>query len=272
MYRYKVRGKCPKLFLWYKFFSKPRNGQLPKYYTSNVISSTTTPPSNETSSTQNPSGTGDDTISENEDILASLTNDQREFFEKKKRELLNEQLYRRQIAHIMPVRIPPVIPPPPAEKYPEPKLTDSYGKRPTYYLPPRCLLCRPGPQRPVLDPTNVHVLGSFMTEFGDILGRTSTGLCAKHQRRISRVIKRAKRLGVLSYKFGEFRIVSPFEEPVPVQIEALADILDSHLLYMMTILSEADKSKKRFDWEEITAGIFNQFFEPPAPGSFQRKK
>jgi len=43
------------------------------------------------------------------------------------------------------------------------------------------------------------VLAKYMTERGKILGRTRTGVCSKHQRRVEQAIKRARHLALLPF-------------------------------------------------------------------------
>lgn len=49
-----------------------------------------------------------------------------------------------------------------------------------------------------VDWQNVTLLRNFITGLGKIRRRDSTNLCAKHQRRTSRAIKRARHFGLLS--------------------------------------------------------------------------
>ncbi len=51
----------------------------------------------------------------------------------------------------------------------------------------------------VMDYKNVEVLERFITERGKILPRRITGTCARHQRQLSRAIKRARTMSLLPY-------------------------------------------------------------------------
>ncbi|MBD3284710.1 30S ribosomal protein S18 [candidate division WOR-3 bacterium] len=42
-------------------------------------------------------------------------------------------------------------------------------------------------------------LGRYLTDKGKIVNRRITGVCAKHQRKLSRAIKKARNLGILPY-------------------------------------------------------------------------
>ncbi len=49
-----------------------------------------------------------------------------------------------------------------------------------------------------IDFKNTELLQRFTTESGKIRGRKKTGVCAKHQRRLTKAIKRARHLGLLA--------------------------------------------------------------------------
>ena len=66
---------------------------------------------------------------------------------------------------------------------------------------------------PPLDPLNVNLLLTFMNEEGELLPKRKTNLCAKWQRKVSRTVKRARHLGMFSYKKGRFTFVDPFTAP-----------------------------------------------------------
>ena len=52
----------------------------------------------------------------------------------------------------------------------------------------------------VLDYKWSHALQSFITERGRIVPSRTSGTCAKHQRRLTRAIKRARNVALLAYK------------------------------------------------------------------------
>ena len=60
----------------------------------------------------------------------------------------------------------------------------------------RCLLCEQGI---VVDFKEVQLLKRYVSERGKILGRARTGICAKHQRQITRGVKRARYVALLSF-------------------------------------------------------------------------
>lgn len=47
--------------------------------------------------------------------------------------------------------------------------------------------------------SEISDLNKFLTERGKIVARMRSGLCAKHQRAVTREIKHARHLGLLSY-------------------------------------------------------------------------
>lgn len=49
------------------------------------------------------------------------------------------------------------------------------------------------------DYKDVETLKKYMSDRAKVLGKDRTGLCAKHQRRMSVAIKRARHLGLLPY-------------------------------------------------------------------------
>lgn len=50
-----------------------------------------------------------------------------------------------------------------------------------------------------IDYKDVKLLRGYMTERGKILSRKITGTCARHQRQLSRAIKRARAIALLPY-------------------------------------------------------------------------
>jgi len=51
----------------------------------------------------------------------------------------------------------------------------------------------------VIDYKEYRVLRKFLTEQGKIIPGFVTGVCAKHQRRISKAVKRARNIALLPY-------------------------------------------------------------------------
>ncbi len=61
----------------------------------------------------------------------------------------------------------------------------------------KCEFCRDGID--VIDYKDYERLRKFLTARGKIIGRRSTGLCAYHQRKLARAIKRARIMGLLPF-------------------------------------------------------------------------
>jgi len=59
-----------------------------------------------------------------------------------------------------------------------------------------CFLCQKDIKE--IDFKNTEFLKRFISGLGKIRSRKKTGLCAKHQREISRAIKKARHFGLLS--------------------------------------------------------------------------
>lgn len=62
-----------------------------------------------------------------------------------------------------------------------------------------CPLCANGT---VVDYKEVTVLKRYLSERGKILGRGKTGICARHQRQVTKNIKRARVMALLSFVQG----------------------------------------------------------------------
>eukprot|EP01094_Clydonella_sp_ATCC50884_P018597 TRINITY_DN3463_c0_g2_i5.p1 TRINITY_DN3463_c0_g2~~TRINITY_DN3463_c0_g2_i5.p1 ORF type:complete len:1456 (-),score=317.74 TRINITY_DN3463_c0_g2_i5:63-4430(-) len=109
-------------------------------------------------------------------------------------------------------------------KFADPRLDNPMKREHQTYT--RCRICHPGEndERPPeilkdvegvdsrrpLEPMNVPYLLKFMSSMGAVLPAKSTKLCAKHQRAVARVVKRAKAMGFFAYKKGQFVVDSPY--------------------------------------------------------------
>lgn len=60
----------------------------------------------------------------------------------------------------------------------------------------QCFFCSQNLQD--IDYKNVPLLRRFVSSQGKIINPTHTGVCAKHQRRLARAIKRARQIALLS--------------------------------------------------------------------------
>jgi len=60
---------------------------------------------------------------------------------------------------------------------------------------------------------NVPLLAKYITGSGSILSQRITGNCHRHQRKISKLIKKAVHMGFFSWKGSNFTINSPFLIP-----------------------------------------------------------
>ena len=68
-----------------------------------------------------------------------------------------------------------------------------------YRRPKKCYFCK---NRLEITDTDAALLSKFLTSWGKIKGRRETGLCASHQRKLSKAIKRARIMALLPFKVG----------------------------------------------------------------------
>jgi small subunit ribosomal protein S18 len=61
----------------------------------------------------------------------------------------------------------------------------------------RCKFC--GKDAPLVDYKDVPTLQKFSSAQGKMYGRKKLGTCARHQRKVSQAVKRARFLGLLRY-------------------------------------------------------------------------
>lgn len=74
----------------------------------------------------------------------------------------------------------------------------TYGGGRRYYTRPRvCQFCTD--RNAVIDYKQVDTLRRYMTDDGKIRPRRQTGACARHQRELTRAIKRARHLALLPF-------------------------------------------------------------------------
>ena len=75
-----------------------------------------------------------------------------------------------------------------------------FKKRRVQSAPQECYFCK---EKKVPDYTDISVLQKFVSERGKILSRARSGVCSKHQRRLSSSIKYARHLALLPFVGGE---------------------------------------------------------------------
>lgn len=75
--------------------------------------------------------------------------------------------------------------------------SDGFRQRRTYFRRKVCKLCLRKAKS--VDYKDVDLLRKFITDRGKILPRRITGTCAKHQRILSRAIKRARMVAFLPF-------------------------------------------------------------------------
>jgi small subunit ribosomal protein S18 len=67
-------------------------------------------------------------------------------------------------------------------------------------VPQECYFCK---EKKVPDYSDISVLQRFVTDRGKIIARSRSGVCAKHQRRLTTAIKYARHLALLAFVGGE---------------------------------------------------------------------
>lgn len=75
-----------------------------------------------------------------------------------------------------------------------------------------------GPKAPKIDYKDVRLLGKYLSDYGKILPRHITGVCAEKQRELAQAIKRARMLALLPYTV-KFDPTQPVERRTPRERE-----------------------------------------------------
>ncbi len=74
---------------------------------------------------------------------------------------------------------------------------DQGGRRPYFRQRRGCRFC--SDNAPAIDYKDARLLGMLISDRGKILPRRLTGVCAKHQRKVTQAIKRARGLAILPF-------------------------------------------------------------------------
>jgi small subunit ribosomal protein S18 len=80
---------------------------------------------------------------------------------------------------------------------------NNYSRSPTKFkrsIHIRKKICRFCTDKLEIDYKNINLICTFVTEKGRIFSGRVTGTCAKHQRKLSKAIKRARILALLPFK------------------------------------------------------------------------
>ncbi len=83
---------------------------------------------------------------------------------------------------------------------PNPQQQQRYKRRRIYVRRKVCRFC--ADKSLVADYKNPELLKNFVTERGKILPRRVTGTCAKHQRRLTNAIKKARIMALMPFTSG----------------------------------------------------------------------
>jgi len=68
---------------------------------------------------------------------------------------------------------------------------------PRFYVPKTCYFCSHNISE--IDYKDVELLKRFLSSYVKILPRDKTGTCARHQRKLTRAIKRARHVALLPF-------------------------------------------------------------------------
>jgi len=66
----------------------------------------------------------------------------------------------------------------------------------------RCYFCRNKIDE--IDYKNIELLSKFTTKGGKILSRRNTRVCARHQKKLTQAIKRARNLALIPFTSGHY--------------------------------------------------------------------
>lgn len=79
------------------------------------------------------------------------------------------------------------------------RLTKKKSRRLSYGPKKHCRFCGPKENKEQIDYKNAGFLKGFLTERGKILPARISGSCARHQRELSRAIRKARTMALLPY-------------------------------------------------------------------------
>lgn len=74
----------------------------------------------------------------------------------------------------------------------------------------KCELCETNIE--YVDYKNVEFITKFISGIGQIKPHTSTGTCARHQRKVANAIKRARFMALIPYTKDKIRVLAPAAE------------------------------------------------------------
>jgi len=84
------------------------------------------------------------------------------------------------------------------------RLVKKRTRRSSYGAGKHCRFCGKVDQLQAIDYKNAGFLKSFLTERGKILPSRISGTCARHQRELSRAIRKARTMALLPYVAQHF--------------------------------------------------------------------
>ncbi|HID94402.1 MAG TPA: 30S ribosomal protein S18 [bacterium (Candidatus Stahlbacteria)] len=66
----------------------------------------------------------------------------------------------------------------------------------------KCYFCRHNID--AIDYKDIELISKFITKGGKILGRRTTRVCARHQKKLAQAIKRARNLALIPFTAGHY--------------------------------------------------------------------
>jgi len=132
-----------------------------------------------------------------------------------------------------------------------------------------CLFCSEHRHRFPLDPMNVPLLARHMNASGQILPRTATGLCRRHQAKLARTIKHARHLNLFTHKKSIYRINNVFKTPADWNTPDLDVQVYTNPLVAKTANNIEDEVEEMLDERHRNADLSTDAYDSAAPNLFQ---
>jgi len=134
-----------------------------------------------------------------------------------------------------------------------------------------CLFCSEHRHRFPLDPMNVPLLARHMNASGQILPRTATGLCKRHQAKLARTIKHARHLNLFTHKKSIYRINNVFKTPADWNTPDLDTQVYTNPLSAKSVNSSEEEIEEMIEERNRTADINFTDFDSAAPNLYRHQ-
>lgn len=134
-----------------------------------------------------------------------------------------------------------------------------------------CLFCSEHRHRFPLDPMNVPLLARHMNASGQILPRTATGLCKRHQAKLARTIKHARHLNLFTHKKSIYRINNVFKTPADWNTPDLDNQVYTNPLTAKSVNASEEEIEERLEEINRTADINFNDYDSAAPNLYRHQ-